>query len=355
MKKKDHRFDVKRLFVLGAGASYSASRQTRTNQRLEAPLDKDFTSRITSLSTKLPKWVMPAVGGIPKAWKDRTGKFDSFGLEEVIIKQIGHIEFIDAIHPRRRQNMTEISEWVSVLSHLIAFLLLKSKESNSHPYKKFASKVFTGGKALEQQDRIITFNYDDLLDRILLKTFSKSVVYFDKLLSAKDSKQRRFTHFENPLLVKLHGSVNWRCTSEEFAKLITGDVDTSKPHKINPIWFEPSRVPSPDDDDSPLIIPPIPTKPITQYSLFRFLWTKAYEYLHEAEEIIICGYSLPIADSLAASLFSNFSNKNLREVTVVDPDPAILTKWRGLLRRTNVSKRLKWNYHSDFVEYVDQM
>lgn len=354
MKSEQHRFKVRRLFVLGAGASFSASKQSNAGTCTQAPLDKDFTERISSLPTIRPKWVQKAISKICKDWKDETGKFNSFGLEDAIIRQIGNIEFINAIHPRRRQGITEISDWVSVLSHLITFLLLKAKEGNGHTYGTFATKVFSGSKAADQRDRIITFNYDDLLDRNL-KRFSKSKLYFDRLLASKESPRRRTEKFDDPLLVKLHGSVNWRCDSEEFARLIVGDVQSSEAHWINDIWFEPKKIPSPEDNESPLIIPPIPTKPITQYSLFRFLWTKAYEYLHEAEEIVICGYSLPIADRLAASLFGNFTNEKLREVSVVDPDPAIMTKWQHLLRRKNVPRSLKWHYHSDFAEYADQM
>lgn len=272
------------------------------------------------------------------------------------MRQIGHVEFIDAIHPRRRLGMTEASRWVGVLSHLITFVLHKSKERKSQPYRRFASEVFPAqNSATEQENRIITFNYDDLLDRHLLKRFAISKLYFDRLKRSPTGRQPRSPRFEHPLLVKLHGSINWRCTSDEFSRLVDDEGDSERPYWIDTIWHEDSSIPSPDDDESPLIMPPMPTKPITHFNLFRSLWTKAYEYLHEAEEIIICGYSLPSADWLAESLFGNFTNTSLREVTVVDPEPAILTKWQNLIRRRSFSKNIRWHYHSDFAEYVDEM
>lgn len=82
---------------------------------------------------------------------------------------------------------------------------------------------------------------------------------------------------------------------------------------------------------------------------------KAYEYLHEAEEIVICGYSLPDADRLAQSMFATFSNKSLRSVTIVDPNPGILSKWRGLLKRRNINRKARWTYYEYFDEYVEAM
>ena len=101
-------------------------------------------------------------------------------------------------------------------------------------------------------------------------------------------------------------------------------------------------------------MPPIPDKPMTKIRLFEFLWTRACEYLHEAENITICGYSLPDTDSLAMSLFGNLSNTRLKRVTVIDPDPSILQRWRDLLIN-NRNSRAQWTYHSDFREYVESL
>lgn len=149
--------------------------------------------------------------------------------------------------------------------------------------------------------------------------------------------------------------LNWRVTEEEFRRIIQpGSATADDPLYLQAVWFAGSGTPDPDDSAQPLIVPPLPVKPITQVSLFRFLWAKAYEYLHEAEEIVVCGYSLPDADRLALSLFGNFVNKRLKSVTVIDPDSTILRKWRGLFRRKNVASA-RWTYYEDFCEYVDDM
>lgn len=106
-----------------------------------------------------------------------------------------------------------------------------------------------------------------------------------------------------------------------------------------------------EDGISPCIIPPVIVKPITTISLFRFLWTRAFEYLHECKEIYVCGYSLPPTDALAGSLFKNFTNSSLEKVVVVDPNPAMITRWRNLLSRSRV-KQATWEYYPDFSDFV---
>lgn len=351
---KRSRFKVRRLYVFGAGASFDASR-ARAEAR-QAPLDMHFCSRIETLNVQRPKWVEAARAYVLNEWKDHT-PFSASGLEQAIIRQVAHLEFIDAIHPRRRSNAVSEFSYLNNLSHLICLVLRKAREAKNGPYERFHSLAFPPGMQYDElRDRIITFNYDELLDAHLLERFSAQQLYFDKLKDKQSDRRRRAARIEDPLLVKLHGSVNWRCATEEFEKIVNGAATGKRAgYYIKQVWLAETGTPSPEDATSPLIIPPLPVKPITNISLFCFLWTKAYEYLHEAEELVICGYSLPDADRLAQSLFANFTNRKLRKVTVVDPNPGIMSKWRGLFRRSNVNQHADWMYYETFTEYVDAL
>jgi hypothetical protein len=211
------------------------------------------------------------------------------------------------------------------------------------------------GTAYEDlRDRIITFNYDELLEKHLFGRFDVRQIYFDELRKDPGAGNHAGPAYPFPLILKLHGSVNWRCTKDEFENIVRGQPQDEQSHYVNPIWFSQVNTPAPADDSSPLIMPPLPVKPITHVSLFRFLWTRAYEYLHEADELVVCGYSLPDADRMARSLFSNFGNTSLKQITIVDPNPEVLSKWRALLDRRNVAKA-KWMYYSDFQAFVDDL
>jgi hypothetical protein len=137
----------------------------------------------------------------------------------------------------------------------------------------------------------VTFNYDTLIEKPLLdRGYSKRTLYFDRLTNTEADSTRRTNAqiFPHPLVLKLHGSINWRVKRTDFDQLIQGTVDREEKLVI---WYDANNIPEPEDDASPMIIPPIPNKPITQASLFRYLWMLAYEYMHEAKRLIIIGYS----------------------------------------------------------------
>lgn len=344
MRTSARRLKVKRLFLLGAGASHAAS----GGGSKSTPLDKDFPAAICELkNVARPKWVSGTVDEAVKAWLDHLSLHEFPGLEAAIGRQLGHLEFRGAMHPRRLRNATTESEWLTNIVHLMCRRLSTSRSTGT-TYRDFALKVFPAGNAVDSyEDRVVTFNYDSLLDTELLGRFSPKRVYFDRLNDGKPKLS-----FDFPLLIKLHGSTNWRCDRSAFDQLLSSN------HMDDPYYIEDvslsSSVPSPTADEFPLMVPPLPTKPITNLQLFRFLWTRAYEYLSEAEELVICGYSLPPADRLAVSLFENFSNSKLKSIIVVDPDPAMISRWRSLIERKSLS-RAHWTYFVDFRDYVSQM
>lgn len=302
-------------------------------------MDAEFCGRIAGLQVARPLWVQESKDAILRSWNDHL-PFHGLGLEEAIIRHFGHGEFVEAISPRRRSRLRlPDNEYLDQLSHLISFVLRRAKERSDGPYEQFSRKVFPRRVSANlATDRVVTFNYDDLLDRHLLKRFPIERLYFDRIKRTKEQSDRRKITFDFPFLIKLHGSVNWRCTTEEFKKIANGFADRSTLYFIPSIWFSEKGTPSPEADSSPLIMPPIPKKPITDMSLFCFLWTRAFEYLHEARELVICGYSLPHTDQLAQSMFANFANNKLKRVTIVDKNPDMLRKWRTLLRRPNVNQ-----------------
>ena len=354
MRTKRRRLPVDKLFVLGAGASFSATRPNASYTsefppQRQTPLDKHFTGVLSKLESRQSAWVNNSVETIKNSWRDHIA-FSGLGLEEAVLTQSANMKFASAIRPRRQRNSIEFENFMNHLVHLIAFYLRRSRQGTLGVYDQFVNEFFAND---ETENRIITFNYDDVLDRVLSRNFSNKDIYFSKI---KPSQNRQVEPggSEFPLLLKLHGSVNWNCSSGDFSKIITQDWDGQRPYIIEDIWFRKTGCPRPDDGISPCIIPPIEAKPITSISLFRFLWTRACEYLHECRELYVCGYSLPPTDALAAALFKEFKNDRLETVIVIDPDPSIMTKWRQLLSRKNV-RDARWVYFADFSEFVNSV
>ena len=187
--------------------------------------------------------------------------------------------------------------------------------------------------------------------QMMAKSLSKKKIYFDCIVTreADGLKRASSEKFIHPLILKLHGSVNWRCKRSYFDQLIRGGIASDE--KIV-VWSDESGSPTPDDDESPLIIPPIPNKPITASSLFKFLWTLAYEYMHQASRIIIIGYSCPPTDTLARTMFSQFISRNIEEIFVVDPNALAIKTYREMFEPQTTAKA-RWRYYPDICAYVE--
>jgi len=353
MRNNINRKKILKLFVLGAGASYAASQVKRaiaqSDPVYEAPLDAAFAHRIKSIVLQQPTWISEARDRLLATWKHEA-PFESLGLERAILIQLAHLEFIHAIHPRRSRELISRHEWMNLVSHVACIILRRCRQNSARLYERFAEWCLPTPEQTNGWDnRIITFNYDTLLDSILLKRIPATDLYFDAIRNRQDTPSR--AKQEYPILLKLHGSINWRCTEEAFGKIIEGSIH-DEIYEIPEIWLDEMRVPEPGDKVAPLILPPLPSKPISGIKLFRYLWTCAYEYLYEAEELVIIGYSLPNADQMSVSMFSNFQSQRLKKVVIIDPSTAVLARWRSTLRRRGI-KIVEWAYYETFRDYLD--
>lgn len=354
MKRQKNRQEIDTLFILGAGASHGLtsvkSRKSKYHKNT-TPLDSHF---LKCLKHHRPStgWRRKSVDLLGSGWLDRD-PIDDHGLEEAIIKRVSQYDFLSNFHPIKASRKCTNEDYLNHLSHLITVYLSKCKANQSGNAKNLINSIFpTGKEPHNYKNRIITFNYDTVLERPLIERgLSRKKLYFDEIALNREpaTKQPRHEMFAHPLILKLHGSINWKCERKYFDQLISGSLP---PGLKIPIWSDEEPLPKPDDDVSPLIIPPIPNKPITQASLFNLLWTLAFEYVHEAKRIVIIGYSCPPTDSLAQTLFGQFNSKKLEEVLVVDPDAGLLKRYREMFEPRTAS-RAKWGYFNDISEYIE--
>lgn len=355
MKIQRARQPVAKLFVLGAGASFALSsvnsRDTKPNRSV-TPLDATF---LDCLHTSKPAngWRRRSIDLLVSDWLDNSPLLEH-GLERAIIKRVSQYDLLSALHPKRTRGKSDNAAYLNHLSHLVTAYLINCKSNSSGSTKRFVNWIFPQKvDPADYKNRVITFNYDTLIERPLLERgVSRRKIYFDRLVArqADTTNRKADEKFLHPLVLKLHGSVNWRCAQSDFESIVHGRGQELG--RIT-IWSDDKPCPSPDDSISPLIIPPIPNKPITAASIFSHLWTTAYEYLHETEELIIVGYSCPPTDTLARTMFTHFENKKLRKIAIVDPNVAALASYAEMIPRC-ISKRATWTYYSDFRDYIDR-
>lgn len=356
MRIEQNRKKLEKLYILGAGSSFSLSSKITGNPMgvKTTPLDKNFLATINEFEAR-NKWVENSVKHLAQNWVDERS-IESHGLEEAIIKRIVQYDFLSKIHPQKTRSKSINSEYLNHLSHLITIILSKCRVNSRALDKKFMDFAFPKEfSALNQSNRIITLNYDTLLDSNLLsrKGYTPRQVYFDRLVNDESQGYGRTIgqKFDHPLILKLHGSINWHVRTDYFNSLIE-DPDGLENQDKQPVWCDQKKVPAPEDNISPLIIPPLPNKPITQIGIFKYLWMTAYEYLHHAKEIVIVGYSCPQTDSIAHAMFSHFNNTEVERVIIVDPDATMLSKYRGIFKN-KTSKGVRWQYYETFEEYIN--
>lgn len=194
--------------------------------------------------------------------------------------------------------------------YLIWHLIKSRSNEESKTYLHFAA-------AIKPDDLIISLNYDTLLEAALLKKW-QNINYglnFSDIYSSvplhKDSAA--------PLLLKLHGSVNWLyCPNCDALYCYIGAKAIER-------IFQGRNELCPYDNCylKGIIIPPTEKK---DYGLppLALMWIKASKLLRSSTEINFIGYSLNEIDMqvlylLKRSLFNNPEKPILR---VIDPDPA---------------------------------
>ena len=235
---------------------------------------------------------------------------------------------------------------------------------------------------LEDEDSIITFNWDTLIDKSLRYNTSWSLKngYYitPKLIHTGGWIEGENGNSKN-LLLKLHGSSNWissyihyniQTKAIEFRHAGAKNIfyayeSTEKPYSCYDgrymegyedfsMGYYPPNIPSkkykheiPEGhvgirmfqrnginpkgksssdgiESMPVIIPPVKNKSYDFYGdLFPSLWKKAEDVLSKAETIYVLGYSFPVTDIPSSDLFkSAFSRrKNIPNVVIVNPNP----------------------------------
>mgnify|MGYP006076713289 CR=1 FL=1 len=353
MRLHQNRHEVHNLYVLGAGASRAIS--TGNKDKKLAPLDKEFCSEIKKIIA--PRWAEEAARRVEADFIHHS-VFAKTGLEEMVCQQLSDLSFIDSIWRRAKNGKRRPDQFLEDVVHVIAHRLKSCKAKKEEDLSLFLGKTFKGDQEKNNKNRIITFNYDTIIDDILLQRFSPQQLYFDNIVQPEGQSEGE----KYPILIKLHGSINWRCQKSEYSKIFdtpkrlkkspTKTYNTKNCHHIEDIRFD-NSICKASADQLPLIIPPIPQKPITSVSIFRYLWSYAFEYLTEAQNIILVGYSLPPTDRLAVSLFSNFKNKKLNNLTIIDPNEKVLGRWIKLFKRVGVREH-DVHYFQDFNEYISR-
>lgn len=159
---------------------------------------------------------------------------------------------------------------------------------------------------------IVSFNYDDLIERSLVRIGNK---YHYGLKRPHDVDNNANYSSDGVAVLKLHGSVNWAYPRERGRKFtIFKDYESVRSNGL-----------------VPEIVPPTWNKAIADR--LAEVWFEAIDKLTTATKVVVIGFSIPRTDMhfkylLAAGMKDNLS---LREIVFVDPSESLPERVREVL------------------------
>lgn len=343
--------EVNTVYVLGAGASHgdtlneAAPDAAYSPITARPPLANGFFSEslfngMGQSARSFETYLNEAIPYIRLHWgiEDEfgSGAWTQLSLEQVLSHIEQELEFI----------APESSNWIARLQIKIQLI--------SHIYRvigmctagKFGDFSRTLVKNLNREDSVISFNWDLLVDSELLA--GAAVGPRDG-----DVQRQQYWHFlgcletyppgdpqpefpwQNGLFLKPHGSLNWfRCSNPACPTVrsfvFNHDVQECLSWSVSPQWATCANCGA---KTSPLIVPPIARKRITEDPVIRNVWGLARRKLQFAKKLVVIGFSFAPGDFFAEWLLrSSTTHLNLESIFVVDPSNNPTSEYHGAFR-----------------------
>jgi len=185
-----------------------------------------------------------------------------------------------------------------IMHHMLDLLLEENLEVNSSTINKMSS-------FFQEDDTIITFNYDLLIEKMLWNRQLWNPFDGYGFVFNKNGNEKIQT--SKIQILKIHGSINWRSPDIFFHPNLELAID--HPFKNEPL-FEGLMIPKSNYDKqkyrkyplySHVILPTFSKSP--QYIWEMQIINKSVNICRKADEIYILGYSVPEADYITNLLF----------------------------------------------------
>jgi len=320
---------IRRLYVVGAGAScpYGLPTLKTLSRELCAFLKDDDRERLVGA-------IYEALGidlsqsEVSPDFEELLNRLDTTALQYIstlgLSKQIGD-----------RQKAFSIA-----INGLRELLLQKchSLANQEGPYDRLVS-------SLTEDDAVVSFNWDVLLE-LAFKRNGKGFCYWDNSDGVT-------------VLLKPHGSINWFALLDRELLVVDtgGNWAVFGNHLTYYLLFlrDPlgSRYLGKSMVDHalasvPAIVPPIASKTLAVGGLARDgfvssgheramvrIWTIFGEFVRNATEMVVIGYSLPGTDGASIAILKNFvpdtTFHSTKKLMVVDRDPQVLKRYQRLV------------------------
>jgi hypothetical protein len=174
---------------------------------------------------------------------------------------------------------------------------------------------------LRLDDTVISFNYDLVIERALRPIAVKRRVDFGPHIYGFDEGSKGTSKL--PLLLKLHGSSNWRIGDDDRFVVSSGPWDRFDEVPGYKRWGkEPST-------DFPIFLAFWEKR--VERGRWADLWKLAAKRLQHTTQLVVWGYSLPETDVKSRELVRIALADKPLCLCVIDPSPSTRTRWRDVL------------------------
>lgn len=329
-------------FILGSGATRGAIKGFNYGGcRVRPPTNNDFLTVVASFVSASKN----------KDLKERLHRLFNFIYEEIgfakkykpsmedIFSMIYSSKDFPQVYKKERgrpaKNFIQIDDFIYLLTRIFNEIEKYVEErGGNNLYKKLVP-------LLENEDTVITLNYDTLLDSALINYGWDAITKYGLPTTPYNFKGfNSVKKIKNPCqanLYKLHGSFNWftRRSREEGLNVSFAKKPAIILNPINKIWKKKSGL-------ERQIIPPIYGK-FFSHTFWQKLWAKAFNSLISCDQLIIIGCSLIETDFHLRALLGRVKvarkskDRPFKKVVVVDPAEETFRKFKDVLRGCNVT------------------
>jgi hypothetical protein len=244
-------------------------------------------------------------------------------------------------HTNRKHEYQKLGTALGMLTLALAEWFRRIGNGSAAPlYAQFSDGIVRAG------DVVITFNYDDALDRELRRTGKWDVFSHGYGFPFGNGEHK----CDVPLL-KLHGSMNWVWNPFSGAQgggpLFSwsgpslGTVPVMLPRDLKFLGYDDPSGPGVYQSGGALHSMILPGRSkqfyvetssgVEQSNFWELLWSQAEKALGSCSKMVICGYSLPTADQQARDLLFNGPPKDATiEVVCGQDSQRIATEFKSL-------------------------
>lgn len=330
-----------KVFIIGAGASYG-----HTNG--DFPLINGFFKKAKDL-----KIISDDDEKIKNEYSDVKKYVKNVFNKDILKKEINIEEILTNLEIDIEKN--SILELKIIRGKIIEIIRGTINKLSAKSYNE-NSEYFLFIKHLKDEDSIITFNWDLLLDDILgrKKCIEHALVnekkqYENMFMKLTGNRRQTWAgmglspyvdYQTTGYYLKLHGSIDWAyCPNEDcglYNEVFPVDNLTNQ-HSCTECSTE-SKF---------LIIPPVLNKKYNEFPFIKKIWNFAKKEVCVANELVIWGYGLPSTDFYSMWLLHQ-ARGNLRNVSIINP-----VCFRRVKRKSGVIKfRKNMNFLRPFLDSV---